>query len=244
VSPVIVLSGRQQDIFRRLESEISEIHYRWIVARQLFVVGKLDDDEEQQSALQKSQARYALMNKVAPNFFDSLRDMIIDTVFLHICRLTERASKTDKTGKVVQESIVIEQLQNIVESVSGRFADSLVEDLKRRHDNVKSKCAPLRKHRNKRISHLDMTMLSPATDVLPEITIQMIEDALQAIRDFVNEFAKVFFGSTTYFQGVVALDDGNSLIETLKRAVAFDGLSLADFTLYDRLITNGPHRKA
>ncbi|HEV3298347.1 MAG TPA: hypothetical protein VG055_01815 [Planctomycetaceae bacterium] len=238
------LTATQKEIFDRLEAEISETHYRWNIAKQLFVVEQHDDADEQQEALEKGMARYALMNQMAGNFFDALRDMMFDTVFLHICRLTERAEKTDKSGNVIEESIVIEQLRKIVDSLTDPSVASLAAELKKRHDDVKLKCAPLRKHRNKRISHLDMTTLSPATDVLPEITIRSIDDALKAICDFVNEFGKAFFGSTTYFQGVVAFDDGDSLIETLKHAAAFDVLSLADHGLYDRMITHGPHGKA
>src|ERR1700722_15416580 len=173
------MSSDTRAVVDRLDREVSGTHFRWKVFRQLFVL--YDEREEHE-------ARYALMNALAA-FFTELRDMMIDTVFLDICRLTERP-ETIVRGSV-EENVVIEQLIRAVEALDDPDFAELATYLNQCHYDVQAKCAPLRVHRNKRISHLDKAvLLSPSTEVLPTVTIQLIEDALEAIRHFVNEFRK------------------------------------------------------
>ena len=238
------LTPHQQDIFLHLEREVTEMHYRWIVFRQLFVID--------QGYPEKSMARFDLMRAIAPMLLlQEIRPMMLDAAFPHICRITERAEKKDtKTGKVYQRNLVVERLRMIVDSLSDPAFAALAADLTKRHDDIVTKCKPLRKHRNKRISHLDMdVLLTPSTAVvsstpsLPPVTIQMIGEVLDTISQFANEFRKVFLGSPMYFKGVVSTDDGDSFIDVLKRGYAFGQLALLDETLRRR-IDEGPFGKA
>jgi len=217
------LTPEQTEIFIHIEREVTDMHYRWKVFRQLFVIDANNPE--------KSQARFDLLRTIGPIFLiEELRPMMLDFAFLHVCRITENAEKKNhKTGKIIQRNLVIERLKMIVDAQTDPSFAPLVADLQKRHADIKNICEPIRKHRNKRISHLDLDVLSPSTTVvphskskLPPVTIAMIGDALDTISDFVNQFRTVFLGSPMMYSAVHAMDDGNSLILYLQYAYEFD----------------------
>jgi AbiU2 len=220
--PLPTLTPAESSVFLDIEREVTDMHYRWKVFNQLFVIDSKNSG--------KSRARFDLLQTIGRTFLiEELRPMMLDFAFLHVCRITEAAEKKDKKGKVIQRNLVIERLKMIVDAQTDPSFAPLVADLQQRHADIKKICEPIRKHRNKRISHLDLDVLSPSTTVLPasqsrlpEVTIAMLAAALDSISDFVNQFREVFLGSPMMYSAVQAMDDGNSLILYLQYAYEFD----------------------
>jgi len=222
------LSKDQKKIFIDLQNEVSHLFLRWKIFRQLFATNG---------------DRIKLMNALAPTVFSEIQRTLIDEIFLQISRITDRKGKYDKKKKVlVQETVVLEQLRA---GLGNHYQPALAADLDNRLKNdVGPKCEEIRKHRHKRIAHADKLMLvRPSLYILPQITKKMIDEALNAIADYVNAFRTVFFGSPMYFAGVHTIDDGDSFIHVLKEAFAFSEMARKDWTLRQRL-EQGPFGKA
>src|SRR5580704_17819447 len=130
------LTPDQTDIFIRLEREVTDMHYRWNVFNQLFVIDS--------NNAEKSQARFDLLRTIGETFLiEELRPMMLDVAFLHVCRITEDAEKKNyKTGKIIQRNLVIERLKMIVDAQTDPSFAPLVADLQERHADIKKICEP------------------------------------------------------------------------------------------------------
>jgi hypothetical protein len=93
-------------------------------------------------------------------------------------------------------------------------------------EGIKDFCGPFRRIRNKRVAHLDlMSSLKVDPDPLPGISREMVESALSAVRDFMNEFGGCFCNSATAYEHFRMQGDGEALIWQLKRAADYrDGV--------------------
>lgn len=59
---------------------------------------------------------------------------------------------------------------------------------------------------------------------LPEVSRKMIEAALMELRSFMNRVDAYFGNSETYYQNLILSNDGNTLIEILKRGLRYEEL--------------------
>jgi AbiU2 len=107
------LSAEQQEVFDRLQEEISQAHYRWSCFKQIFVF----DGEHRE----RHEARYGLMTQLAPLFFLELREMLSDSVFLQLCRVTEKTEQ--KVKGVLEENVVIADSKDCVAAWLLLFGD-------------------------------------------------------------------------------------------------------------------------
>jgi hypothetical protein len=224
-----LLTEQQEDLLLHLHMEIATLHFRWKIFRQIFVIDPDNPD--------KTQARYDLMNALLPNFFEEVRDLMLDFALLHICRITD--DRQTKVKGCIEENLVIGQLIEVIDPMKSPALATVASDLRNRLDDIKKKCQPIRDHRNKRISHQDMKALLLTTTVLPQVTIQMVEVAVRAIREFLDAFELAIWGSKTQFESVVSTDDGDTVIEVLKRAFAFNGMLVNDPEIYKKWIDEG-----
>lgn len=151
-------------IYNELSTEITWLHGRWIVYRQLFA---------------KSEERIELLNEAASAFFYIIQDVLLGDVQISLSKLTDPKS----SGGF--ENLSLEQLQYRV----GQHGDSgLALRTREILDKLKVKTEPFRKGRNKSLAHLDLaTSMKSNIDPLPGISRQMIEDALLLVRVFMNE---------------------------------------------------------
>ena len=208
-------------IYKELEDDLCQTEFRWQVFRQLYATNK---------------ERIDLMESVACGFFREVESLLIDGVFLHICRMTDPSSQ----GK--HENLVLEQIVNGLDAATH---GPLIAKMQMGLADIKTKTAAIHVHRNKRIAHFDKpTMLGPPDAVLPGVSLNAIEAALTAIGDFLNLFRMEFFGDTMYRKKVLSHDDGDSLVHFLKYGVAFDEMVREDWTLYESKIKNGPFGNA
>jgi AbiU2 len=212
---------------KALESEVAQLFLRWKMFRQLFA---------------KNQERIDLMQGISPIVFGEIQSMLIDEVLLGIARITDQWAKYDKKKGYFDESVVLEQL---IVSLDENQHGSLVADLEKRlKKKVKPKCKAIRKHRHKRLAHLDKLVLLK-TRVLPKIKLKTVDDALAEIADYVNAFRMVFFGSPMMFEAIHPIDDGDSLILWLKYAFEFDAMCREkDGWLLHQRVENGLFGKA
>jgi hypothetical protein len=135
-----------EQIHTELCSELVQASYRWLVFRQLFA---------------KNKERIELMG-LASTFFGEVENMLIDFVFLHICRMTDSTT----TGKY--ENAVIGQLREALDAIDQKAFPEigpLIVDLDKRLADIQTKSELIRHHRDKRISHLDKPTLLKSPDL-------------------------------------------------------------------------------
>jgi hypothetical protein len=140
-----------------------------------------------------------------------------DTV-LAIARLTDRSEIRGR------ENLVLCQL---VEKLDSSSYPDLMERLKVCLGAIDSKCEVFRTKRNRQVAHSDlMAALKVESDPLPGISRAMVEDALKAIREYMNEFENYFSNSTMAYEYFSMQSDGEALIWQLKRAADYrDGVA-------------------
>jgi hypothetical protein len=216
---------RLQKIYEEIEGELIVLFFRWRIFRQLFATNG---------------ERIGLMMASSPIFFCDFQSILIDAIFLQICRVTDKTHKIGKGGVRYDETVVIGQLLGGL----GTRQKRLAKKLETRLIDVKSKCEAIRVHRNRRISHTDkLVLLKPSTNVLPNVTLAIVQDAIDSIAGFVNEFRLIFDGSRLLFDATDTTDDGETVIDLLQRAYAFRELTKSDLTLV-KLLDEGPFGSA
>jgi hypothetical protein len=192
-----------REIFRELRSAVVWLHGHWIIYRQLYA---------------KSSERVELLNESAGTFFSLLQNILLHDTVLAIARLTDRSEIRGR------ENLVLGQL---VEKLDSSSYPDLMEKLTASLGAVDSKCKVFRKKRNRQVAHSDlMAALKVESEPLPGISREMVEDALKAIRDYMNEFEVYFCKSTMIYEHFIMDSDGEALIWQLKRAVDYrDGVA-------------------
>jgi hypothetical protein len=121
--------------------------------------------------------RLATLNAAGPGFFGWAEMLIVDDIFLRISRLTDAA------GNRWQENVTLESL---LVSTGWKASDPVRwEQFSFRLTDVAQKCAGCRSHRNKRISHADLTVAKKAV-ALPTVTVAETRDAVLAIENFIH----------------------------------------------------------
>lgn len=196
------------ELFEELRTEITWLHGRWIIYRQLFG---------------KSKARIDLLNECASNFFYIVHDVLLGEIKVSLTKLTEPDKK----------SLSLEQLQRRVEARGGK---QLISTLRKLLDELHGKCQPFIAWRNKRLAHLDLnTALRVDSNSLPDISRQMIEDAMHLMREYMNTIERHYCNDPMGYEYFWMNGDGEALISMLKYGISYkelfqDGkISLDDF---------------
>jgi hypothetical protein len=185
-------------LFEAIDREVTWLHAVWIIYRQLYG---------------RDEATVNLLNKVAPAFFRVVQDAILDDVLLSITRISD----PPVSGAGRQANLVLERLRPLAKE-SGE--PLLVSELDEALSKLKDACEVLRKHRHKRIAHLDMDVAMEMM-TLPGYSRQTIEDALDAVRRVMNSMNHFYRHGPTVYEATSTLGDGDSLL-----AIIRDGLRL------------------
>lgn len=195
------LSPSTLDIFEEMKKEIQWLHVRWIFYRQLF---------------ESSPRRIDLLNESASLFFWLVEGLLIDEIQLCLCKLTDPATMGGK------DNLSFNRLQIAVESDDANFASGLKKTL----DSILDKCEGSRTHRNKRISHLDLkTALRTAIKPLPPVTVQIIEDAINLMSNYMNTIEQHYYDRDTGYKDILMSgSDGESLVSLLKYSMRYEEL--------------------
>lgn len=190
------------EIFQELKTEVTWLHARWIIYRQLFA---------------QAPKRIDLLNECASTFFYTIQDVLIGDVQIALSKLTDPA----RTG--ANENLSFEQLQERVEK---QGEPSLQTTLRQILDELKQKCVPFRTWRNKRLAHLDLTTAMKSTlNPLPGISRQMVEEALDLVRKYLNAIQIHYEKSETgYEHFIMTASDGEALISMLKHGLRYEEL--------------------
>ena len=192
-----------REIFRELSSAVVWLHGHWIIYRQLYA---------------KSSERVELLNESAGTFFSLLQNILLHDTVLAIARLTDRSESRGR------ENLVLSQL---VEKLDSSSYPDLMGRLKASLGAVDRKCEVFRKKRNRQVAHSDlMAALKVESEPLPGVSREMVEDALKATRDYMNEFEVYFCKNTMIYEHFIMDSDGETLIWQLKRAADYrEGLA-------------------
>ncbi|WP_273987304.1 hypothetical protein [Vibrio parahaemolyticus] len=185
------------DVFKRIKDEVNEIHFRWVVYRQVYAQGPKEIE---------------LLNKNGAYFFSIAQHLFMDNVALSFSKLTD----PNKQGS--NENLSLKQLI-VLSNNSGDL--ELAHALKEKFEELLKSCDKFRKLRNKRIAHADLGhAMGVADEPLPGISRQYVEDALALLRDFMNTYELAVSDSQTLYDEII-LDlgsGGDVLLNSLRKA--------------------------
>jgi hypothetical protein len=197
-----VLPAELQPLWDALIPEVTWLHGRWIIYRQLFGT---------------SPERIDMLNEAAATFFFVIQAVLLDEIQLTIGKLGDPAG----TGKF--RNLTLASMRDSVRALGhaelcGRL-DILLADFDERSVQI-------RVRRNKRLAHYDLdTLLNGRSAPIETASRQEIEDALVALRKFVNEIEQHFTDSMTAYEHFILRDDGEALVATIKRGLRYEELA-------------------
>ncbi|MEZ4679184.1 MAG: hypothetical protein R2932_33695 [Caldilineaceae bacterium] len=186
-----------REVFEALEQEVVWLHLKWQYYRQLFG---------------SSEERIELLNSFAPLFFKVCQDVLLDDVILSISRLSDPMKTGDRGSK--KESLSLLRLVNMVEPNEYPDLRPILQKLWGKVDNL---CQPFRSHRHQRIAHNNWETIRSTSELLPGISRQSIEDALESIQRLMSAINEYFDDSVQSFVIMnPAAIDGEVLINHLE----------------------------
>jgi hypothetical protein len=198
------------EVYEALKIEVTWLHGRWIVYRQLFG---------------ESDRRIDMLNECASAFFYIIQDVLIGEVQVTLSKLTD----PDATGK--HANLSLEQLQLQLETHGDK---SLSSQMRSVLDELHVKCEPFRIWRNKKLAHLDLTTsMKSSPNPLPGISRQMIEDALTLLRTYMNKIEGHYNDSEMGYEDFSMLSDGDALLAVIRNGLRYEELLQQRVIPYD-----------
>jgi hypothetical protein len=197
-------------VYKALRSEISWLHGRWICYKQLFAA---------------SPKRIDLLNESAGTFFYIIHYILLDEVQVMLSKLTDPA----RTKKFENLSLYLlqERIDHHADSVLASECQCLL-------DRLHEQCEPFRIRRNKQLAHLDLnTALKSPLVPLPDISRQMIEEALQTLRKYMNAIEGHYNDSEWDYEAFIMTSDGEDLVVTLRDGLRYEELVQKRKVAYD-----------
>lgn len=181
-------------VFNAVYKELTSIHARWQLYRQLFA---------------ESPERIALLNEAAGFLFHVLQNVMYEAVILELARLTDPPRSAGK------DNLTLCRLPNLIPNAAFRLD---VEDL---IEKALAACEFARDWRNRRFAHNDLELLiATSNDPLPGVSRADIEGALDAFRKVANKVEQHYRGRTVAYEEVITgLGTGESLIYYLRKGV-------------------------
>lgn len=190
-----------EDIWSFLHREVTWLHGRWRMYRQLYGT---------------SEARINALNQVAPTFFYVLQNVLVDEVQLTLSRLSDPA----RTGR--RENLTLETLLERIERLD---IPSLTAELRSRLAAYRLTCEAIVVRRNKRIAHYDLdTHTSPDRENLQGPSRAEIEAALDSLRVFMRTVYQHFEDSYMAYEHFATLNDAEGLLRAVAQALRYQEL--------------------
>jgi hypothetical protein len=211
-------------IFDELSTEVTWLHARWKLYRQLFA---------------ESDKRIDMLNECASTFFFVIQDVLLGEVQVTLSKLTDPA----RMGK--HDNLSLERLQVDVDALGALGEQALATRTRAILDDLHKACAAFRVWRNKRLAHLDLsTAMKSTSDALPGVSRKMIEDALHLVREYLNTIQRHFDDSEVgYEHFIMRAGDGAGLIAVLKAGLRYEELARQEKIGWDDWMHN-PWRDA
>lgn len=185
------------NIFEQLKEDAVQLHYRWLMYRQLFA-GEAAD--------------IALLNEKGSNVFFLLQHLLLDNVALTMSKLTDPHVQGRNTNLSIPA--LIDNINENDEKEISPIINTLLE-------TFNEKCEKFRYLRNKRIAHSDFAhALNTVDEPLPGTSRADVETALETFREILNSIEYAYFNSTTAYDQLITSRsaDGTALINHLKEA--------------------------
>lgn len=182
--------------FDALRKRVEEVHAYWAMIRELFSSGK---------------ERLQLLNESAGNFFFFVQRSFLDSLLLGLSRLT------DDPGSGDRENLVLQRLATAIGKAGHR---DLARRLRSQSKRINVAVAELRKYRDTVVAHSDRKTALGERQVV-EIPVQSVEQALSAVRDFMNEIDREFHDTTRRYEWISFASGVSSLITLLEDAHEF-----------------------
>ncbi len=184
-------------MFESLDAELINLFYRWKIFRQLFDGG---------------QKNINLLNRSGANVFALLQRLILDDVYLTLCRLTDPAKTAgfDNLG-----------LQLFLNELKAGVNESTASALESQFAELKTLTKHMREHRNKRLAHSDLKVTQKANS-LPSVLRGELDDTLHALAKLMGHLHMIVFKRTkTYIEGPsISGADGRYLLEILTKGLS------------------------
>jgi hypothetical protein len=202
-------------IWSFLHKEVTWLHGRWRMYRQLYGT---------------SEARVDALNRVAPTFFATLQNVLVDEVQLTLSRLADPA----RTGR--RENLTLATLLETLETLDVAF---LTDELRSKLEAYREACEAIIRRRNTRIAHYDRnTHVSAGEGPLDGPSRAEIETALDRLRAFMRLVYQHFESSDMRYDLFVMHDDAESVLRTVSQALRYQELQESGQISDDDLMTS------
>lgn len=161
----------------------------------------------------KSKERIELLNACAGEFFFIIQDALLADVQLSMSRLAERVKTSGKKNATL-------------ERLSNEIAMPPIPQLTGCLQDYRDRCDKITLRRNKELAHADLGALLRRNGFaggtpIPGPSRQEIEEALKALREFMNAVEGYFNDPPMDYEIFASPDDGDSLVEILKQGLAY-----------------------
>jgi len=154
-------------LYESIYIEIRKLNREWQIFQELFT---------------ESEERIKILSNTAGTFFYIIQELLKESVFLTISRLTDPKMSAGK------ENLSLEKLVSELESSGdSKLAKELALELTKIKDNSE----PIRKWRNKKLSHADLQKsTNPKFNPLPPVLLGTLDKIFIQINEFSNAIAK------------------------------------------------------
>jgi HEPN superfamily AbiU2-like protein len=186
-------------LFSRLSGEVLWLREKWHNYRYLFA---------------QSPERIEVLNACGGTFFYIVDHLFIDDFILCLSRLTDRAEGRNSNLSLEQLVLRLDPLEH------ADLIDRLAPILKSLGDKV----VTLRKHRDKRVAHRDLSVALSAQDILPSVSREIIEKALLEGERFLRVFDFHFSGVEFHHEMLGMHDGADRLYAKMIKAQAYEAL--------------------
>ena len=200
------------EIWEFINSEIIWLHGRWNVHRQIYGT---------------SPECIALINWAAPTFFVIIQRVLMNDIQLTLVKLADPAL----TGK--RDNATLEALVVLLEKY---YSDAPIQDIRDSLIEFRKRCKNIQHRRNKDIAHFDLQVqLGDNSELLPGPSMQEIESALEALRQFMKILI-VYFVMPHKVYELITPTNGNTLLYQLKKAHRYDQLEAQGTIPFDDIL--------
>lgn len=165
-----------------------------------------------------SQDQLDLLNRSAGFCFYVMQDALATDIQLTLSKLSDKAESHGKTNATAEH--LLNEIRNLRTPIS-------VDELHRLLQSFIDACQPIRAARNKMIAHLDRATALQTAQVtgVPSTTVAQINEALRALRHFMNAAAE-YLGEvpTAYEFFITRGEGGDDLMSLLQMAERYQVL--------------------
>ncbi len=197
------MAHKSEKLFKAIKGHLLVTYIEWLIYDQLF----------------GSKERVELLNSKGANVFSILQNSILDNCALALSRLTDSA----RTGRY--ENLSISTLIDAVREENEELAGELQEI----YEKLEAQVERFRKHRHKRIAHLDLDTATKNAE-LESYIFGDIAASFDLITELLNTYEYAYFDSrTAYPQAILPLGaDGEALIRALEESDLYKEMKIGE----------------